>query len=95
MRSAPQLTTAAILTKTYYNVAGHQPETLDWANVLIAQTIAQLRSDAQHDDAILKSLTKALNGSSRPDFLDEIKVTELTLGGRIPHLQQLQDHTSG
>lgn len=62
----------------------HQPESLDWFNVLIAQTIAQFRSDAQHDDAILNSLTKALNGTVRPDFLDEIKVTELTLGEDFP-----------
>ncbi len=52
--------------------------------MLIAQTIAQFRSDAQHDDAILTSLTQALNGNSRPDFLDEIKVTELSLGEDFP-----------
>ena len=62
----------------------HQPESLDWFNVLVAQTIAQFRSDAQHDDAILTSLTKALNGTSRPDFVDEIRVTELTLGEDFP-----------
>lgn len=52
--------------------------------MLIAQTIAQFRSDAQHDDAILTSLTKTLNGTSRPDFLDEIKVTEISLGEDFP-----------
>lgn len=52
--------------------------------MLIAQTIAQFRADAQFDDAILTSLTKALNGGSRPDFLDEIKVTELSLGEDFP-----------
>ncbi len=62
----------------------HQPESLDWFNVLVAQTIAQFRSDAQHDDAILGSLTQALNGPTRPDFLDEIKVTELSLGEDFP-----------
>jgi maintenance of mitochondrial morphology protein 1 len=50
----------------------------------VAQTIAQFRNDAQHDDAILSSLTKALNGTSRPDFVDEIKVTELSLGEDFP-----------
>jgi maintenance of morphology protein 1 len=80
----PTLTIGAILNKTYYKVDSHQPESLDWFNVLVAQTIAQFRSDAQHDDAILNSLTKALNGSVRPDFLDEIKVTELTLGEDFP-----------
>ncbi|KAI3336551.1 hypothetical protein HD806DRAFT_474034 [Xylariaceae sp. AK1471] len=84
LRSPPTLTIGSILNKTYYNVDSHQPESLDWFNVLVAQTIAQFRSDAQHDDAILNSLTKSLNGTSRPDFLDEIKVTELTLGEDFP-----------
>ena len=86
LRNPPALTIGSILNKTYYNVDSHQPESLDWFNVLIAQTIAQFRSDANHDDAILSSLTKALNGTSRPDFLDEIKVTELTLGEDFPIL---------
>ncbi|KAI1162356.1 hypothetical protein F5B18DRAFT_624928 [Nemania serpens] len=84
LRNPPTLTIGSILNKTYYNVDSHQPESLDWFNVLVAQTIAQFRSDAQHDDAILNSLTKALNGTSRPDFVDEIKVTELTLGEDFP-----------
>ncbi|KAI0190090.1 hypothetical protein F4808DRAFT_31292 [Astrocystis sublimbata] len=84
LRNSPTLTIGSILNKTYYNVDSHQPESLDWFNVLVAQTIAQFRSDAQHDDAILNSLTKALNADSRPGFLDEIKVTELTLGEDFP-----------
>ncbi|WPH00693.1 Hypothetical protein R9X50_00352300 [Acrodontium crateriforme] len=78
------LTVQKILEKTYYNVHGHQPESLDWFNVLIAQTIAQLRADALQDQAVLNSLTTALNGSSRPDFLDEIRVTEISLGDEFP-----------
>lgn len=84
LRSPPALTIGSILSKTYYNVDSHQPESLDWFNVLVAQTIAQFRSDAQHDDAILDSLTKALNGTSRPDFVDDIRVTELSLGEDFP-----------
>ncbi|KUI65000.1 Maintenance of mitochondrial morphology protein 1 [Cytospora mali] len=80
----PTLTISSILNKTYYKVDSHQPESLDWFNVLVAQTIAQFRSDAQYDDAILGSLTKALNSPSRPDFLDEIRVTELNLGEEFP-----------
>lgn len=80
----PTLTIGSILNKTYYKVESHQPESLDWFNVLVAQTIAQFRSDAQHDDAILTSLTKALNGTSRPDFVDEIRVSELSLGEDFP-----------
>jgi len=73
-----------ILEKTYYNVHGHLPESLDWFNVLIAQTIAQLRADAQEDEAVLTSLSAVLNGSSRPSFIDEIKVTEISLGDEFP-----------
>jgi len=77
-------TVQKLLEKTYYNVRGHQPESLDWFNVLIAQTIAQLRSDAQEDEAVLTSLTSVLNGSSKPDFIDEIRVTEISLGDEFP-----------
>ena len=75
---------SAILAKTYYNVKGHQPESLDWFNVLIAQTIAQLRADARQDGAVLTSLTEVLNTGSKPSFLGEIKVTEIALGDEFP-----------
>ena len=78
------LTVQKILEKTYYDVHGHQPESLDWFNVLIAQTIAQLRADAQEDEAVLTSLTALLNGGSKPDFLDDIRVTEISLGDEFP-----------
>ncbi|KAF2163430.1 hypothetical protein M409DRAFT_68388 [Zasmidium cellare ATCC 36951] len=78
------LTVQKILEKTYYNVRGHQPESLDWFNVLIAQTIAQLRADAQEDEAVLGSLTQLLNGPSKPDFIDDIRVTEISLGDEFP-----------
>lgn len=63
---------------------GHQPESLDWFNVLIAQTIAQLRADARQDGAVLTSLTELLNSGSKPPWLGEIKVTEIALGDEYP-----------
>lgn len=83
-RAEGGLTVQKILEKTYYNVHGHQPESLDWFNVLIAQTISQLRADALEDEAVLTSLTTVLNGPTKPDFLDEIKVTEISLGDEFP-----------
>ena len=83
-RAEGGLSVQKILEKTYYNVHGHQPESLDWFNVLIAQTISQLRADAQEDEAVLTSLTALLNGPSKPDFVDEIKVTEISLGDEFP-----------
>lgn len=84
LRPIAPLSSASILSKTYYNVKSHQPESVDWFNVLIAQTIAQLRNDAQQDEAILTTLNLALNGDKRPDFLDTIKVTEINLGEEFP-----------
>jgi len=84
IRLTQPLTTAAILSKTYYNVNAHQPESVDWFNVLVAQTIAQLRKDAQHDNAILTTLNNVLNGPAKPDFLDAIRVTEINLGEEFP-----------
>lgn len=75
---------AQILAKTYYNVKGHQPESLDWFNVLVAQTIAQLRDDARQDNAVLTSLTELLNSGSKPDWIGEIRVTEIALGDEFP-----------
>lgn len=52
--------------------------------MLIAQTIAQLRADARQDDAVLTSLTNILNGPTTPDWLGEIRVTEIELGDEFP-----------
>jgi maintenance of mitochondrial morphology protein 1 len=85
LRNPPvPLTTASILAKTYYNVHGHQPESLDWFNVLIAQTIAQLRADARQDDAVLASLTKVMNGPGKPSWVGDIRITEIALGDEFP-----------
>ena len=92
LRPSPRLTAATILSKTYYNVNSHQPESLDWFNVLIAQTIAQFRDDASDDEALLNSLTSLLNGPQKPDFLSDIKVTELNLGDEFPILSNCRVH---
>lgn len=92
IRNPQRLTAKTILSKTYYNVNSHQPESLDWFNVLIAQTIAQFRNDAQQDEAILTSLTDVLNGSQKPDFLSDIKVTEIDLGEDFPILSNCRVH---
>lgn len=84
LRPQVPTTTANILAKTYYNVKGHQPESLDWFNVLVAQTIAQLRADAHHDGAILRSLNEVLNGGAKPEFVGDVRVTEINLGEEYP-----------
>ncbi|OJD16717.1 hypothetical protein AJ78_03142 [Emergomyces pasteurianus Ep9510] len=98
--------TRSILRKTYYSAtptnptskhgrsrlhhSSHQPESLDWFNVLIAQTIAQYRQTAyilkdSPTSSILASLSEALNNpDKKPSFIDSIKVTDISLGEEFP-----------
>lgn len=68
----------------------HQPESLDWFNVLIAQTIAQYRQTAyllkdSPTSSILDSLSAAINDpQKKPSFIDTIKVTDISLGEEFP-----------
>jgi maintenance of mitochondrial morphology protein 1 len=92
--------TASILKKTYYQIPNrnnshstHQPESLDWFNVLIAQTIAQYRQTAYSlrepspngPPSVLTSLEAAINDpEKRPSFVDYIKITEISMGEEFP-----------
>lgn len=78
----PQL--ASILEKTYYDVTNHKPETLDWFNVLVAQTILQFRGEALVADNIYHSLNEYLEKLSLPDYLGEIRLTEIDVGDDFP-----------
>lgn len=98
---------ASILRRTYYQIptrgiggAGggrnhhstHQPESLDWFNVLLAQTIAQYRQTAYNlrdgsggPPTILASLEAAINDpEKRPSYIDKIKITEISMGEEFP-----------
>jgi maintenance of mitochondrial morphology protein 1 len=93
---------ASILQRTYYQIPSrghgrnnhstHQPESLDWFNVLLAQTIAQyrqtaynLRDGAGGAPSILASLEAAINDpSKRPSYIDKIKITEISMGEEFP-----------
>ncbi|KAJ9642162.1 uncharacterized protein PV06_03270 [Exophiala oligosperma] len=92
---------ASILRKTYYHIPNrphknshstHQPESLDWFNVLLAQTIAQYRQTAYNlregtgsTPTILASLEEAINNpDKRPSYIDKIKITEISMGEEFP-----------
>ncbi|OBA19367.1 maintenance of mitochondrial morphology protein 1 [Metschnikowia bicuspidata var. bicuspidata NRRL YB-4993] len=74
----------SILEKTYYDVNNHNPESLDWFNVLVAQTISQLRTEALLADNIYHSLSEFLETLELPEFLDQIKLTEIDIGDDFP-----------
>jgi maintenance of morphology protein 1 len=104
LRPVPTTATdiASILRKTYYQMPSrghgkndhstHQPESLDWFNVLLAQTIAQYRQTAYNlrdgsggMPTILASLEAAINDpEKRPSFIDKIKITEISMGEEFP-----------
>lgn len=86
---------AVILEKTYYDVDNHTPESLDWFNVLIAQTISQLRADALLSDNIYHSLNEFLQKLSLPDFLDKITLTEIDIGDDFPIFSNCRIKHSG
>lgn len=75
---------SAILEKTYYDVHNHAPESLDWFNVLIAQTISHFRTEALLADNIYHSLKDFLDQSALPDFMDKISLTEIDIGDDFP-----------
>lgn len=75
---------STILEKTYYDVDNHSPESLDWFNVLIAQTISQLRTEALLSDNIYHSLNEFLVKLDMPDYLDKIRITEIDIGDDFP-----------
>ncbi|KAJ5368253.1 uncharacterized protein N7496_008013 [Penicillium cataractarum] len=103
---ASSTNTRSILRKTYYSSiptnpsskhgrhrmhhSSHQPESLDWFNVLIAQTIAQYRQTAyllkdSPTSSILNSLTAAMNNpEKKPSFIEKINVTDISLGEEFP-----------
>lgn len=72
--------------------SSHQPESLDWFNVLIAQTIAQYRQTAYsmkdsspEVPSIIQTLTAAINNpEKRPSFIGDITITEISLGEEFP-----------
>ncbi|CDO94948.1 unnamed protein product [Kluyveromyces dobzhanskii CBS 2104] len=76
----------SILEKTYYDVETHSSESLDWFNVLIAQTINQFREEALQKNNIINSLNDFIERRSNelPQYLDQIKITEVDIGDDFP-----------
>lgn len=79
-----ELKLLSILEKTYYDVENHAPESLDWFNVLVAQTISQIRTEALLFDNIYHSLNEVLDNLNLPDYIDKIKLTEIDIGDDFP-----------
>lgn len=76
--------TSRLLSQLHYLPHNHTPESLDWINVFLAQIINQYRSDLSHEGKLATYLQETLNGPKKPDFLDDIKLTELSMGEDFP-----------
>lgn len=68
MNRVTSSTAAHILDKTFYDLLHHPPESTDWLNVLLAQTMSQYRDDAQLNDRLILAIDEVLNGGVRPGF---------------------------
>jgi maintenance of mitochondrial morphology protein 1 len=107
--TVPNKPTAQGPSRGHTQHSPHQPESLDWFNVLIAQAIAQYRQTAYNlkdaspsePPSILTTLTAALNDpKKRPSFIDTINITEISLGEEFPIFSNcrviaLEDDTPG
>ncbi|KAJ1733305.1 ERMES complex subunit mmm1 [Coemansia biformis] len=69
-----------ILTRTGYDLAARGPETCDWLTVFLAQFIAKFRADAERHDRLVRVISEALNGALRPSAIDNIRITQFSLG---------------
>ncbi|KAK7205431.1 hypothetical protein BZA70DRAFT_278111 [Myxozyma melibiosi] len=92
IRPAPPVPARSILGRTFYNVETHPAESLDWLNVLVAQTISQFREDARMNNNILHSVDKILNSDKLPSFVDTVHVTELDIGEEFPIFSNCKIH---
>ncbi|KAJ1820581.1 ERMES complex subunit mmm1 [Coemansia sp. RSA 2675] len=69
-----------ILSRTAYDLMGHAPESCDWLTVFLAQIIAKFRADAERHDRLVRVISEALNGELRPSVIDNIRITQFSLG---------------
>ncbi|KAJ1739345.1 ERMES complex subunit mmm1 [Coemansia sp. RSA 1086] len=69
-----------ILARTGYDLLNRGPETCDWLTVFLAQIIAKFRTDAERHDRLVRVISEALNGELRPSIIDNIRITQFSLG---------------
>ncbi|KAI9506078.1 hypothetical protein BX070DRAFT_186915, partial [Coemansia spiralis] len=72
--------TVEILSRTGYDLASHTSESCDWLTVFLAQIIAKFRKDAEKHDRLVRVISEALNGELRPSVIDNIRITQFSLG---------------
>ncbi|KAI8874142.1 hypothetical protein GQ42DRAFT_116923, partial [Ramicandelaber brevisporus] len=76
---------ALLLAMCNYDERNHPPESADWLNVFVAMIIRRLRADAERHGRLMRMLNTKLNETGvRPGVLDEIKITNLSLGKEFP-----------
>ncbi|KAJ2722966.1 ERMES complex subunit mmm1 [Coemansia sp. Benny D115] len=69
-----------ILSRTGYDLMAHRSESCDWLTVFLAQIIAKFRADAERHDRLVRVISEALNGELRPSVIDNLRITQFSLG---------------
>ncbi|EGF81443.1 hypothetical protein BATDEDRAFT_87389 [Batrachochytrium dendrobatidis JAM81] len=76
-----------ILGKIGYNTSQHPFESCNWLNILIAQFLLTLRTDAEFGLKSVSMLDSILNSAWKPSFLGDISITNFSLGEEYPTLK--------
>ncbi|KAJ2089823.1 ERMES complex subunit mmm1 [Coemansia sp. RSA 986] len=69
-----------VLSRTGYDLVTHASESCDWLTVFLAQIIAKFRQDAEKHGRLVRVISEALNGELRPSVIDNIRITQFSLG---------------
>ncbi|KAJ1647076.1 ERMES complex subunit mmm1, partial [Coemansia asiatica] len=69
-----------IISRTGYDLMANRSESCDWLTVFLAQIIAKFRADAERHDRLVRVISEALNGELRPSVIDNLRITQFSLG---------------
>ncbi|OMJ20123.1 Maintenance of mitochondrial morphology protein 1 [Smittium culicis] len=75
-----------ILAKTNYSLTETQFETTSWLTVFIAQFYTKVRMELEKNDTLLNSISDALNSELKPSIIDNIIITQFSLGTDFPRI---------
>lgn len=96
------MSTPALLDALDYDLPSHAPESLDWLNVLMAQTLSAYRALVLEGEGGPRTLLeKALNrteGAQEPAGMigiDRVEVIDVVLGDKFPLLSNARVRPSG
>ncbi|OMH85755.1 Maintenance of mitochondrial morphology protein 1 [Zancudomyces culisetae] len=75
-----------ILFRTKYKLVEMPFESTSWLTVMVAQLYGKIRYELEKTGNVVRLISEALNSEKKPSFVDEVKITQLTLGTNFPRI---------